>query len=153
MADDFRDSYGDHGGDESRQGLRERVKVRVMAPAIALICIAVLGLGVSAFNIVFAFGPKRPIDPNAPEFLKKMQESTQGPTAAILQGVFFVVNAAIIVGAVFMLRFDSWAMGLVASILAMVNLGSCCCILGLPVGIWSLVILLQNDVKQAFSSS
>ncbi len=27
---------------------------------------------------------------------------------------------------------------------------SCCCLVGLPVGIWSLMTLMDNDVKAAF---
>jgi hypothetical protein len=35
----------------------------------------------------------------------------------------------------------------------MINIGTCCCIIGLPAGIWSLVILLQPDVSKAFDQN
>jgi hypothetical protein len=39
----------------------------------------------------------------------------------------------------------------IASVAAMLPCTvSCCCILGLPVGIWSLVVLMKPEVKQAF---
>lgn len=38
------------------------------------------------------------------------------------------------------------------SILSMVPCVSPCCLLGLPVGIWALVVLNTPEVKQAFRS-
>jgi len=43
-----------------------------------------------------------------------------------------------------------WPLAMTASILSMLNFGNCCCLLGIPVGIWALVILLMPDVKEAF---
>jgi len=37
-----------------------------------------------------------------------------------------------------------------ASILAMIPCVSPCCIVGLPIGIWSLIVLLKPEVKAAF---
>ena len=39
-----------------------------------------------------------------------------------------------------------------ATILAMIPCISPCCLLGLPVGIWSLVVLLDENVKASFRS-
>ncbi len=36
------------------------------------------------------------------------------------------------------------------SVLAMLNLGCCSCLLGLPFGIWSLVVLLRPETKELF---
>jgi len=40
----------------------------------------------------------------------------------------------------------------VASILAMVPCISPCCLLGIPIGIWALVVLMKPEVQQAFVS-
>lgn len=45
-----------------------------------------------------------------------------------------------------------WTLSVVASILAMIPCISPCCIIGLPVGIWALVVLLKPEVKAAFTS-
>jgi hypothetical protein len=45
---------------------------------------------------------------------------------------------------------DSWAMA--SSILALAPCVSPCCVVGLPIGIWSLVVLSQPEVKSAFLS-
>lgn len=127
------------------------VKGKVMPPAIALLIVAVIGLMASLFNFVFALisGPPQ-IDPNVPEFVQQMQANSVGVVAAAIQGIFVLVYAFIIFCMIQMIRLASWTLALIGSILAMVSFGSCCCILGLPFGIWSLVILMQADVKQAF---
>ena len=51
------------------------------------------------------------------------------------------------------LLFAVGALGIAASIVAMINFGNCCCLLGIPIGIWSLVILMQPDVKAAFDQN
>jgi len=132
--------------------MRESVKGKVLAPAIFLTVVGSLGILFSIFNVVVALiSEPPPIDPNAPEFVRQMQKNAHGPIAAVIQGLFVVVNAVIIFGSVQMMRFQMWPLALTSSILAMINIGTCCCIIGLPAGIWSLVILFQGDVKQAFN--
>ena len=123
----------------------------VMAPAIALIVVATLGLCASAFNIVFAFiAEAPPVDPTLPPWAQDMQKQSVGPVAAVIQSIFLLLNIVILIGAIQMVRFKMWGFSLAASILAMVNIGTCCCILGLPVGIWSTIVLVQPQVKKAF---
>ena len=44
---------------------------------------------------------------------------------------------------------QSYGLALAACILAIVPI-HCCCILGVPFGIWGLVVLVREDVKAAF---
>ena len=154
MAGQFNNPYSSPQFNPGNQNMQSSVKGKVLAPAIFLTVVGSLGILFSIFNCATAMiGEPPPIDPNAPEFLREMQKNAHGPVAVVIQGIFVVVNAVIIFGAVQMMRFQMWPLGLAASILAMVNIGTCCCILGLPGGIWSLVILLQADVKQAFGAT
>lgn len=123
----------------------------VIAPAIALIVVATLGLLASGFNIFAALMlDAPPVDPNAPPFIQQMQENQTGPVAAAIHSAFLILNIVILIGAIQMVRFKMWGYSLTASILAMINIGTCCCILGLPVGIWSIIVLLQPQVKNEF---
>jgi len=45
-----------------------------------------------------------------------------------------------------------WTVSVVASVLAMVPCISPCCIVGIPIGIWALVVLMKPEVKAAFTS-
>ncbi|MEZ6197341.1 MAG: hypothetical protein R3F20_16690 [Planctomycetota bacterium] len=49
-----------------------------------------------------------------------------------------------------MLRLKSWGLGVTGSILVMLPLSTCCCCIGAPIGIWSLIVLMNTDVKAAF---
>jgi ABC-type proline/glycine betaine transport system permease subunit len=60
------------------------------------------------------------------------------------------VAAFIIFAALKMKELRQWELSLAASIVAMIPCISPCCILGLPIGIWALVVLLRPEVKEAF---
>ena len=132
--------------------MRYPVAGRVTPPAIALLVVGVLGIAVSLFNVAYAFG--EPVaDPNAPALVQEMQKGSKGPLAIGVQMVFVLVNGLIIFGSVQMLRLRMWGLAMAASIVAMLNFGTFCCVLGLPIGIWSLVILMLPEVKGGFQSS
>jgi len=131
-------------------GAVESVKTKVRVPAICLIIVGSLGLLMSIVNVVIATGQPIKVDPNAPEFMQGLQRGQVGPVAMAIQSVFAVVNGVIIIGAVQMLRFQSRIFAIVVSAIAIVNLGTCCCVVGAPIGIWSLIVLSSNDVVKAF---
>jgi len=127
---------------------------KITAPGIALVITGGLGMIMTLFSIVWAFvGPEPPFNPDMPEFFREIQQGGRGPLAAAVQVIFIFVNAVIIAGGVAMIRQSMWGLALAASIVAMVNIGNCCCLIGLPIGIWSLVILLMADVKAAFAQN
>jgi hypothetical protein len=49
-----------------------------------------------------------------------------------------------------MKRLESYGLAMTAAIIVMVPYVSPCCILGLPFGIWALVVLCDSSVKAAF---
>jgi hypothetical protein len=149
--------WEDNDEDDRRPRRRRRRRDSARAaealtpPAIFLLVVGILGLLAAMGNMVFALALKPPpVDPNAPAFLQQMQQGGFGPLAAAIQGIWVIVNLVILAGAVQMMRRQTWGLGLAASILAMINLGSCCLLLGIPAGIWSLVVLLRPEVKDAF---
>lgn len=124
---------------------------KVKAPAIALIVVGGLSLLASIWgtiNALIAIPPVLP--PDMPDFARQIAENSVGPAAAGVNAIFILVSILILLGGIQMLRSKSWGLALTASILSMVNFVSCCCIIGLPIGIWSLVVLLAADVKQHF---
>ena len=131
---------------------REQAPNSVLAAGTALIAISSLGLAISVFNFAFSFkAPK--IDPSAPIFVQDIQKGAAGPVAAVIQGTFAILNVFIIACGVQMIKLQSWGLSVVGSILAMVNIGACCCVIGLPVGLWSLSVLMSPDVISAFSTA
>lgn len=74
-----------------------------------------------------------------------------GQTGAILISVFSLVAAPIIIyGAVKMMKGASQAWAKASAILAIIPFTSCCCLLGVPVGIWALVVLSKPEAKAFF---
>jgi len=70
-------------------------------------------------------------------------------------GVFFAliglaIYAFIIWAALQMKALRKWNISVAGTIAAMLPC-SCCCLIGLPIGIWGLVVLLKPEVKSAFS--
>lgn len=49
-----------------------------------------------------------------------------------------------------MRQLRSWGLCVAGTITAMLPC-SVCCILGLPIGIWALIVLLDNEIKQVFN--
>ncbi len=61
------------------------------------------------------------------------------------------VSGLIIFGGMQMKQLRNWPLCVAASVIGMIPCcTSCCCLVGLPVGIWSLMTLMDNDVKAAF---
>lgn len=112
---------------------------------------AAIGLIASLYNFGFSF-TEPVIDPNAPEWLQEIQRNATGMTTTVIQGVFIVINLLIIFGAAQMMRMRTWGLAVAVSVLSMLNCGTFCCVLGLPFGIWSIIVLMSPDVKLAFAA-
>jgi hypothetical protein len=66
--------------------------------------------------------------------------------------VGILIDAVIILGANKMRNLDSYGFAVAASILSVIPcLSSPCFVLGMPFGIWALVVLMNEDVRNAFS--
>lgn len=129
-------------------------RAKVQAPAIALIVCGALSLVASIYGAVNALVSQvPPIPPDTPELAVQMLKGTVGPLAAGIQAVFVFIGLFILFGGFQMLRIKTWGVALAAAIVSIINVGSCCCIIGMPIGIWALVILLMGDVKRAFELS
>ena len=121
---------------------------RVAGPAIGLIVVAVIGFIMQAMSIVM-------------NLLGVGLASTQGPGAQFQQmlsgvvGIIFavigmIVAGFILFGALKMKSLQSYGLAMAAAIIAMVPCISPCCCIGLPVGIWALLVLMNAEVKAGF---
>ncbi len=134
---------------------------RLKLPAILLIIFGVLGLLMTlagpflkAFwvNLMIHFIDQM----NAqipPESRSQMEAAAKAGFG--LQDVFglvlgLVVNSVILMGGLKMLKLQTWGLGLAAVILIMLPCGSFCCCVGLPLGIWMVILLNKPEVKSSF---
>ena len=131
---------------------RERAPGSLVAAGTALTAVACLGLALSGFNFVLTFGEAK-VDHGAPYMVQELQRGTVGPVATGIQGGFVMLNLFIIVCGVQMMKMQSWGLGVTGSVLAILNVGSCCCVLGAPVGIWCLSVLMSPDIISLFNTN
>lgn len=76
-----------------------------------------------------------------------------GPAEAqlLLSACSLLVSIVILWGGISMKKLRSYALAMSASILAMIPCFSPCCLVGIPIGIWALVVLSDPSVRAAFS--
>ena len=130
----------------------ESARNKVSGPGTALQIIGVLGilaglaeLGWGAVTVVLAV-----MNDTSSDVLMAEASSL---ASTIIFGLFgFVASAIVIMGGGRMKRLHSHSFAMAASVIAMFPccVGSCC-IAGLPVGIWAIVTLMNDEVKQAFA--
>ncbi|MCA9128065.1 MAG: hypothetical protein KDB22_13310 [Planctomycetales bacterium] len=141
------------------------VKDKVAPPAIALMVVGGLsilaslyGTGSSIYNMLDQsamqdtmtqmkdqFGEESAVV----QYLSIMIRLSQGPWMLVMNLVAMAVSIGVLVGAIRMSQVRSYTWSLAAAVLAMLPIGNCCCI-GLPIGIWALVVLQDATVKQVF---
>ncbi len=126
---------------------------QINGPAIGLLVTGILGavggvLGI-AMNALGAsmstFGPAR----GGGQSERLINAMAGG--AGIVQSIIHVALAGLIIyGALQMKKLVNFRLAMTASILALAPCISPCCLLGLPFGIWALVVLNKPEVKAAF---
>lgn len=125
---------------------------RVAGPAIGLMITAGVGIALQALGILVSilginFSPFSMMG-ESQEGIFKIVESFR----VLIGFVSLGIGVVVLIGALRMKALRGYALAMTATILAMVPCLSPCCLLGLPIGIWSLVVLLSADVKSAFRS-
>ena len=131
------------GGGGDRQIAEGKVKPMALTMMITMIIMMVLIVIGLIFNLFMAGAGAAAGE----EGMGAMASGTQG----IIQGVLgMIFGGVIIYGCLQMMKLESYGLGMAACILAMVPCLSPCCILGIPLGIWGLVVLNDPVVKASF---
>lgn len=144
--------YASPQGSGDFQPGAEAARQRVGAPALALMIVAGIGIALQAISIVMnvlgaGFGAAVAED--------QQQQALQlmsGGIGLVFNAIGLAVGGLIFYGAMQMRNLQNWGLSMAASVLAIVPCVSPCCLLGLPVGIWCLVVLNDAQVKRSFVS-
>jgi hypothetical protein len=142
---------------------------RVLPPAIGLIMVAVLNALVCVYFIFSGIFTSTLSDAQFEEQAKaywtpemRAQLQQQGSMATVRSASLIIcvgggalglfLSLLTIIGAVRMMTLKSYVLAVFVSVLAAIPCVSCmgCCGVGEGIGIWSLVVLLNNDVRAAF---
>ena len=123
---------------------------RVNGPAIGLVVTAGVGL---ALQVLGLLGNLLGIGMGAGQMggqdgAMLMMQGTLGIVSGLI-GI--AIGVVILMGALKMKKLESYGFAMAAAILAMIPCISPCCLLGIPFGIWALVVLLDESVKSSFT--
>jgi len=129
---------------------------QVRGPAVGLMVTAVLGFLINLVGIFWnllstaGMGMTPPGRGPNPELERYM--TMFGGTLGVVSGIVALgVAGLIFYGALKMKKLEGHGWAMAASILALAPCISPCCLIGLPVGIWALVVLARPEVKAAFN--
>ncbi len=122
---------------------------KVGAPGIALLVVGILALLTHlAMGVLQLLG-------GGLSALGGGSSAMGGILGGVIGGVVYIVLAllqgVVIFGGLKMKNLQSWGLAVAAAVIALLPCtNGWCCLIGLPVGIWALVVLMNNDVKAAF---
>jgi hypothetical protein len=124
----------------------------VNGPAVGLIVFAVLGLLMQAGALLFSLAGTAFLassTSNMPNNAMWINALT-GTMGMVLHVLSIVIGVVILVGGIKMKKLENHGFAMTASILAMIPCVSPCCLIGLPIGIWAVVVLSKPEVKASF---
>ena len=154
---------------DRRDRLVRRAKEQVKTPAVFLLVVGVVGVLAALVGIVNVFTMDQQFarveeqwdkDPNLNAQQKQDMKKMLGTYRDALKvglpvsiGLSVITGLVTIFGAVKMMNLSGRGMAMAGSILCMFPCISGCCLLGLPVGIWALVVLARPEVKAGFAAA
>ncbi len=125
-------------------------------PSILLMVMGAIGVLFALYGVITGGGGNQDQlaqvlnDPNLPPGAKAFFTSLAGASRG-LNFVGMVLDVVMVVGAFQMRNLKMFPLAIASCIIAMLPCGGCCCLFGLPIGIWALTVLLRADVKSQFS--
>lgn len=128
---------------------------QLSGPATGLVVTAILGFLANGLAVVWTMAAgqlqsmPRGMDPEMQRFIQ-IFSGVMGVTSCILG---LALSGLVLYGALQMKKARSYGWAMTASILALVPCTSPCCLVGVPIGIWALVVLLRPEVKSALQQS
>ena len=159
--------YGNPMGEGT--GGAEAARKKVLGPAIALMVVGVLTIiyslyaGLSALLVMAGMNPmaaaqEAQFDQMAQagqsaeqvEMLRQFSMVMAGPGGLVIALVALICGGLILLGAIKMKNLQSRGLAMTAAILGIIPCTSACCLLGIPFGIWGLVVMNDPNVRPYF---
>lgn len=128
---------------------------KLKGPAITLIVVGSLN-GIAGFLVLLSglarlggLGGNRSLPREQAERMGYMLGTVGGYVLALLS---LLLAPVVVYGAIQMLKGKKPGLAKAAAIIAMIPISSCCFLLGIPAGIWALVVMAKPEVKALFQN-
>lgn len=125
---------------------------KVKGPAIFLIVLGGLGALLFVLKLIFLVVGSAMVRPQAtgnPD-IDRVIGMFSGGAGLFFDLISLAGSVVVILGGMRMLNLRSYGLCMAASIVAILPCVSPCCCLGIPAGIWALIVLAKPEVKAAF---
>ncbi len=126
---------------------------QVSGPSIGLLVTGIIGGIFSVLGLLMSFlgtSLSSMMADRIDEFDERYVDLFEGAAGMASSFIGIVVAAFIIYAALKMKELSQYGLCMAASILAMIPCISPCCVIGLPIGIWCLIVLSRPEIKTAF---
>jgi hypothetical protein len=123
---------------------------QVSGPSVGLLITGILGAALSLLGFVGSLFETGIESIKTHEIIGGYTRIAQGAAGVAFCFVGLLAAGFIIYASLKMKALTQWGLCVAASIIAMIPCISPCCIVGLPIGIWCLVVLTKPEVKTAF---
>ena len=134
---------------------------KVKSPAVGLMITGILNILLSVWSVVsMAIAPrdtseldsqlKQLHNPQLQQMFHEALQISNGPVGIVSSLLGLLLSVLILMGAIKMKALRSYEFSVTVAILAMLPCLTPCCLLGLPIGIWALMVLMKPEVKSQF---
>ncbi len=123
----------------------------ISGPATGLLVVGILCAVTAVLSLLsHLLGAGARNTQDIPPQLRQIVEMTTGSLGLVVNFLGLGISALIIFASTKMRKLESRGLVLTATILSMLPCTSACCCVGLPVGVWILIVLNKPGVKSAF---
>jgi hypothetical protein len=126
---------------------------KVRWPAIGLIVTAVAGALFQLLGLAWDVFSDTPAPWQTDEQIPTWAIHLMNSFGVALTLIALAAAGFLVFGAIKLMRLESYGIALAACIVALVPCISPCCCIGLPIGIWALIVMHAPDVRPAFQGA
>jgi hypothetical protein len=123
---------------------------QVSGPSVGLLITGILGAALSFIGLIASVFETGIESIKGHRYIEEYSDLAEGAAGIAICFVGLLVAAFIIYASLKMKELTQWGLCVAASIIAMIPCISPCCIVGLPIGIWCLVVLTKPEVRASF---
>ncbi len=123
---------------------------QVSGPSVGLLITGILGGALSLIGLMLNLVETGIESVKAHRYIEGYADFAAGAAGVACCFVGLLVAGFIIYASLKMKELTQWSLCIAASIIAMIPCISPCCLVGLPIGIWCLVVLTKPEVRASF---